>query len=257
MLLGDCLSVYGWVRCSVKLSLLAAVLSGGVAGIAGAGIMARLATPVSLQVPVSTEARSETMVPRGVNAVGPLLDRIRELEARVTKLANSKASTGSARKVHGASLDQANMKQAQGGIPLEASGLAKVTAQAILEDGSPVRGAVVGIIQDEIKNRRAEWHEYARARGEARDEERLGKMSETVELSEATRGRLLDLMNQERKQVRALRHEVRETMDFKGLREKRKTIQAATDETVSDFLEQSELEAWGEMRSTPRRRRWR
>jgi len=257
MLLGACLSVYGWVRSEVKLGIWTSILCGGLAGMAGAAIVMTVTAPKKPEAASASGQPAPTKAASKRDDVGPLLDRVRALENQISKLKARDRHGKDEQVVARSPAVNVNAEAGPtGGIPLEPSQIAQSTAAAIREDGSPVRDAVVGIIQDEIKNRRAEWRAYARARGEARDEDRLAKMSAKVDLSEATKNRLLDVMEQERKQVRALRSEVRETMDFKSFREKRKAIQQETNEGVADFLAPSQLEAWGEMRAQPRRSRW-
>jgi len=132
-----------------------------------------------------------------------------------------------------------------------------MTANAIKEDGSPVRQAVVELIQDEIKNRRAEWRAIRTARGESRDQDLLDKLSKKVELKESQRSRVLELLSDERKRVRKARRSARENLDFSTMRETVKSIRSESDETVAEFLDAEQLEAWKGIRKERRgRRRW-
>ena len=134
-------------------------------------------------------------------------------------------------------------------------GLDTWMSKAIRQDASPIRTAVLEMVQDEMKNRGAEWRTFARARREARDERKLNELVEKVDISAAQRDDLLQMLTAEREEIWGARREARKTLDFGSLREKVDTMRNETDEKVAEILNPDQLEEWTKMRKDMQRRR--
>ena len=230
-----------------------AILFGGVAG----GLSSKLLSTKKDHSP--SDAIKQSDVRRQSPEHAGLVRRIAALEQRISRIeerpiADSRRalSTNQPKRI-----DTPNVLD---------SGSASLTRQAprlvierameeLVSEESPLRQAVSGIIQDEMKNRMEEWRAFRTARGEARDEERVEKIERTVGLKPVQKFKLLELLKNERSERRMLRREARDTMDFKAIGQKRRELSARTDAAAAEFLNEEQQDAWQESRKFPRRRR--
>ncbi|MEE2757844.1 MAG: hypothetical protein VYA30_14400 [Myxococcota bacterium] len=236
--------------------ILMAIVSGGLAG----ALTHFFVSPAKhIEPPTSgTVAQAQN----ATSSVDALVRRIHALEQRLSHIEeNSEKNVGrSARTVTPPKVDPISAQK--GLVRDDVRRLSQRTQQVVASaiddlksDDSPLRQAVSGIVQDEMKNRMAEWRAFRTARGEARDEERLDQIEKAVGLEPQQKVQLLDLLRNERSERRSLRREARETMDFKAAGLKRRELRARTDAAAADILNQEQNEAWLESRSDRRRRR--
>ncbi|MEE2789799.1 MAG: hypothetical protein VX589_20830 [Myxococcota bacterium] len=242
----------------MKSTILISVLCGATAGVAGS----YLATPTA-----QTAAPTDIRKPKQTVDMTALTDakaQIRALQKQVDGL-ESKLRAGLKRPVQPPTAKVKPTPASDGvSAPTPADrtapkpqfeGLDRWMGDAIRTDTSPVRAAVLEMVQDEMKNRGAEWRTYYRARREARDERKLNELAEKVELSDGQRDGLLQLLSAEREQIWSARREARKTLDFGSLRDTVESMRKETNEKVADLLKPEQIDGWNQMREDMEKRR--
>ena len=233
--------------------ILVAIFSGGLAG-----AVTQLFVPAPKNEPQTADVPAKAEVtPQDLSG---LIRRLKAMEQRLSRVEDASEAARAIRKHAPGSppgstakrtQDVGDMKQLQ----TKAQRAVDKALESLNSEESPLRSAVSGIVQDEMKNRMEEWRAFRTARGEARDEERLDQLEKAVGLEPQQRVQLLDLLKTERSERRALRREARDTMDFRAMGQKRRDLRARTDTAASDVLSPEQNEAWLEGRKDRRRRR--
>ena len=234
--------------------IIVAALAGGTAGTAAGLLKANdnhdLA-PVVAPLPVSGADTSGK-----ANGLEQLKVRIAALEVRVSQLLADRRRPFSNAQPDSKTVSEKRTAANQARNP--ASKLVPAVdmlVEQLEQDESPIRRAVSGIVRDQMQNRMEEWRAFRTARGEARDEERVERLGQKVQLTADQRRGLLDLLASERDQRRILWREARETMDIKSSRQKTQALREQTDESAADILGAEDFGAWKELRQEGRR--WR
>tara|TARA_B100001093_G_scaffold516447_2_gene595258 strand:+ start:817 stop:1533 length:717 start_codon:yes stop_codon:yes gene_type:complete len=234
--------------------ILVAIFSGG---LAGAVTQLFVPAPKNIEPQTADVSAKAEVKPQDLSG---LIRRLKAMEQRLSRVEDASEPATATRKDASGSPSEHTAKRTQDVGDMEqlqtkAQRAVDKALETLNSEESPLREAVSGIVQDEMKNRMEEWRAFRTARGEARDEERLDQLEKAVGLEPQQRIQLLDLLKTERSDRRALRREARDTMDFRAMGQKRRDLRARTDAAASEVLSPEQHEAWQQSRIDRRRRR--